>query len=394
MLRSIVSRIRLFLIVLGCAILGASLFDWAQGLRATEDGPTWVGLNSSSAPAIDTAEIWQVSANCVRPFFVKALLRSKAQLKDYYDSVPEDVRAWRSRAIPGESSDTAADQAGLYRLVDDRPAGRRHSVAAQEHGAMLHAQYAEWYANVFKLELRANQWEQRLQNVADERVTLGEATRKSFMPYPGSGIEHAGSKSNFDQYVLGLLGLGGFSVDQEQALRTGCISILPVKKIARSVSFLRELWRWPVEQAAAFSFGLELVCIGILFVPIALWIGTGDAAAIKRYIRDAVDRCVIRARYAGIKLMRETLRILGAIFATTRAIFTARTNPGRAVGEIPFVAKLAEIRFGRYAPHIRSLTANKKFLHICIEWPKRGGSDYDDGRELPGVRRVLTGNAD
>ena len=38
MLRITVSRIRVFFVVLGCAILSASLFDWAQNLRAAEAG--------------------------------------------------------------------------------------------------------------------------------------------------------------------------------------------------------------------------------------------------------------------------------------------------------------------------------------------------------------------
>ena len=38
MLRITVLRVRIFFAVLGCAILGASLVDWAQNLRATESG--------------------------------------------------------------------------------------------------------------------------------------------------------------------------------------------------------------------------------------------------------------------------------------------------------------------------------------------------------------------
>ena len=395
MLRSTVSRIRLLIAVLGCAVLAASLFDWAQNLYATENGVAWVGLNSSSAPAIETAEIWRVSASCVRPYFVKALLRSKAALKDYYDSVPTDVRAWQSRSVRSAILQ-APDQNGLYRPIHDEQDGPRQNVATQEHGAMLHAQYAEWYANVFTLEMQESQWEHRLSNVADQSVTLGEATRRSFAPSSGRGIDRASAKGDFDHYVLVLLGLGGFPSDQEQALRANCVDIVPVKKIRESANYFGELWRWPVAHAAAFSFGLELLFIGMLFVPIALWIGTGDSQAIKRHIRDAADRFVTRVRsLPRSKFVLEFLRIVRAILVATRAIMTARTHPGPRVGEIRLVSKLAQIRLASYAPQIRSLAGYEKVLHRCIgwskerleewvkEWPKRSEDDCCDDRQAP-----------
>ena len=81
-------------------------------------------------------------------------------------------------------------------------------------------------------------------------------------------------------------GLADFADDQEQAIRADCVKFIPVKKIFKSANYLGEIWRWPVDHAAAFSFGLELVLIGILFIPIDLWIATGDARAVRRHIAE------------------------------------------------------------------------------------------------------------
>jgi hypothetical protein len=371
MLRITVSRIRIFFAVLGCAILSASLFDWAQNLRATESGYAWVKAAAPVAPADETAEIWQVSASCVRPFFVKAVLQAKVDLSNHYALAPEAVRNWRTHPA-GESLAVATGQsAGLYRLVNGEQAGRGQNSAQMERGAMLHVRYAEWYANLFKLEIQQHEWERRLSNVADQSVTVSEATRRNFGAYADRGIERAGGQSDFDHYLLVLLGLGGFSADQEQALHAGCVKFIPVKRIFRSANYLGQVWRWPVDHAAAFSFGLELVLIGIFFTPIDLWIGTGDLQAVKRHIGDAVNRFATRVRSLAKIFALKLLRVIGAILVATRAILTARTYPGPAVGEIRFVSKLAAIRLPRSTPDIRSLITYKKIIDTCAAWPKR-----------------------
>lgn len=290
MLRSMVSRVHLSVIVLGCAVLGASLLFWFQAFRAGEDEYTWVGVDSSGAPAVETAEIWQVSANCQRPFFVKAVLQSKARLKNHYDLAPEDVRAWQARPSLSESLRLPPDQKDLHGLVSGEQGGRRLNVAAEmERGAKLHAQYAEWYATASTLETQANQWEHRLNNVSDQKVILSEATRRSFKAYSDPELEPITAKSNYERHVLFLLGLGGFPSNEEQTLKATCVNITPVKKVLKNTSYFREIWRWPVDHIVLFSFGLELVVIGALFVPIVLWIGTGDSTPLKRHIRDTAN---------------------------------------------------------------------------------------------------------
>lgn len=365
MLRITVARIRVFFAVLGCAVLGASLVDWAQTLRATESGFAWVKIGSPITPAVETAEIWQASASCMRPFFVNAVVRSKARLKGYYDLVPDEVRAWRTRPVWAETPQRPDAENGTYRLVSDQQDARGRNARQQERGAMLHARYAEWYANVFKLEIEEHQWEQRLDNVADQSVTVSEATRKSFTA--GHEVERGNAKTDFDQYLLGLLGLGGFPSDQEQALRAHCVNIVPVKKVFKSANYLGELWRWPVDHAAAFSFGLELVLIALFFVPIDLWIGTGDAQAVTQYFDEVADRVATTILSYGRKFVSGLLdilfRVLRAIAVGTRAVFTAGINPGVTVGQVHFVSKLAEVRL----PQI----ADNRMLGQTIEWLKR-----------------------
>jgi hypothetical protein len=376
MLRITVSRIRIFFAVLGCAILSASLFDWAQNLRATESGYAWVKAASPSAPAVETAEIWQVSASCVRPFFVKAVLQSKVNLSNHYALAPEAVRAWRTRPA-GESVAVATGQsAGLYRLVNGEQAGRGQNSVQMERGAMLHVRYAEWYANLFKLEIAEHEWGRRLANVADQSVTVSEATRRSFGAYTDRGIERVSGQGDFDHYLLVLLGLGGFSDDQEQALRADCVKFIPVKRIFKNANYLGEIWRWPVDHAAAFSFGSELVLLGIFFFPIDLWLATGDLNVVRRHIGAEISRfmakVVAKVRcFPRSKFALALLRIVRAVLTGTRAILTARTFPGPAVGEIPWVSKLAAIRLPRYAPDVPALIAYKKIIDNGMEWSKR-----------------------
>ena len=291
MLRSIVSRVDLLITVLGGAVLSASLLDWGLTLHAPEGGSAWVEAASSNAPAIETAEIWQVSADCERPFFVKAVLQSKAILKNHYDLAPEDVRAWRTQPAHNGKAWPPQDQRDYSGLVNAEQHRRLWNVAADmERGAKLHAQYAEWFATASRLEAQANNWEQRLINIADQRVMLSDATRRSFGAYSQSDGEPATAKSSFERHVLFLLGLGGFPGDEERALKATCVNVMPVKKIFKNGGFFSELWRWPVEHVIVFSLGLEFVLIGILFVPVARWIGTGDATTVRQYVRHAANR--------------------------------------------------------------------------------------------------------
>jgi hypothetical protein len=375
MLRITVLRIRIFLAVLGCAILSASLFDWAQNLRVAEAGYAWVRADAPTAPAAETAEIWQVSSSCVRPFFVNAVLQSKIALNNHYALAPEAVRAWRTRSSDQGLEPAVDRNGGVYRLVNGEQDGGSQNSAQMERGAMLHVRYAEWYADLFRLEVKAHEWERRLADIADQSVTVSEATRKSFGAYGGRGIEPAGGHGDFDHYLLVLLGLGGFPADQEQAIRVDCVKFIPVQKIFKSANYLGEVWRWPVDHAAAFSFGLELVLIGILFVPIDLWIATGDAQAVRRHVAETATRIAAKLLSHGRKFVSRVLAVvfyvLRAVVPGARAIFTANIRSGRTVGQIPFVAKLAEIRL----PQRLAQIADGNALGKTIEWLKRTERD-------------------
>ncbi|HEX4043706.1 MAG TPA: hypothetical protein VHY10_18565 [Xanthobacteraceae bacterium] len=363
MLRITVSRIRIFFAVMGCAVLGTSLIDWAQSLRVAESGYAWVQANSPLAPAVETAEIWRASARCMRPFFVDAVLRSKARLNAYYDLVPPEVRAARSSAATPHDT--------TYHLVADRQDGGSENAAQLERGAMLHARYAEWYANVFKLEIDEHQWEERLNNVADKSVTVGEGTRRSTA---GRGSALNDAAGDFDRNILGLLGLNGFPADLEAALRARCVGIIPVKKVFKSPTYASEFWRWPVEYPATFSFGLELLLIAIFFVPIDLWIATGNTRAAWQHVAEVTARLAARMhsyiRACAVRFLNVLLRFIRATALGTCAIFTARINSGAAVGQIHFVAKLAKVKFPRQLVPV----ADGSTLGKSIAWIKRAGA--------------------
>jgi hypothetical protein len=317
--------------VLGCAVLAASLFDWALAVRATEHGYAWVGAESSSAPALETAEIWQASAGCERPYFVREALQSKARLKSYYDLAPDEVRAWQNRSSHSDSLKPAAEQQGVYRFASTSDQDVRRRNAEMEYEARLHAQHAEWYATVYKLEILANQWEHRLNNVSDQKVIIGEATRASFEANvtPAAGL--ANTNGNFESHVLSLLGLGGFPGDEEKAIEADCVQITPVKKILHTVNYFHEIWRWPLDRTAAFAIGSELLLIALLLPPIVIWLVTGDPEAAKRYTRRSVRRLVTRLRtFHKNKFIVRALAILRAGLARVCVFLTTLFKHGAA----------------------------------------------------------------
>jgi hypothetical protein len=329
-LRITISQIRLCITVLGCAVLAGSLFDWAQALRAAERGYAWEGIGSSSAPALETAEIWQASAGCERPYFVRAALQSKTKLKSYYDLAPDEVRAWRNRSTRSDNN-PAAEQRSVYRVASTAEQDGRRRNADMEYEARLHAQHAEWYATVYKLEIQANQWEHRLNNVSDQKVIIGEATRKSFEANSVPAAGSASTNGNFESHVLSLLGLGGFPSDDEKAIEADCVQITPVKKVLQDPNYFAEIWRWPIDRAAAFAIGLELVLIGLLLPPIIVWLVTGDPEAVKRYIRRSARRFVakVRALYRS-KFVGGALAVMRAFLVRARVFLMTRLNHGAA----------------------------------------------------------------
>lgn len=289
-MRITVFRIRLCATVLGCIILAASLFDWMRLLQVA-DGYSWVGVEASSAPGLETAEVWQVRASCTRSFFVKALFQAKAKLKAYYDRAPEEVRAWHNGEMRIDAVERSQEQRGAGTAVKMRHSRRTEADAERE--AWLQVQYAEWFATVYELEIEKKRWQQRLENVADQNLVISDSTRKSFAAYSinDDGAEGANA---FERHVLFLLGLSGFAKDEEQALKSDCVKVTPIKKIFTQTSAMRELWHWPFNHIAAFSLGLELILVSILFVPIALWIRAGDLRVSGNYLRRSTRRLVAR----------------------------------------------------------------------------------------------------
>jgi hypothetical protein len=295
------SSIRLTAIAFGCAFLGVSLFDWSQNLSATEDGYEWVEAKASSIPAVETSEIWESAASCTRPYFAEAVLQSKLRLKAYYDHAPEQVRVRRNDLTNHDALQPSPRFVSTYNSKD------RPSDADMERDAVLHVKYAEWYSTVFTLKTDESHWEQRLDHVANQRVVLSEATRGSFQ-----GYSNPDGKGDFEHHVLYLMGLGGFPADLEDALATNCVRITPMKKIQVTANYYGEIWHWPVDHIAAFSFGLELILTGVLFTPIILWIVTGDLQCVRLHILDGVKRLgrkIRELRQRGVYALLPMLRL-------------------------------------------------------------------------------------
>jgi len=335
----------------------------------------WVDAAASNARALDSAEIWQVSARCVRPYFIRAALRSKARLKAYYDLAPEAVRARLNRSpnIP-----QSAAPKGWYHLVKDQPAS---GGSDGEYAALLHVRYAEWYANVFKLEIDASQWQQRLSDVTDRRLTLSESARKSFDSGRNTAVPAA--TNSFDSQVLATLGLGGFPNDEEQALKTDCVKISLVNKVLASPNYLRELWRWPVEQTAAFVLGLELILLGMFIVPMTLWIGTGDAQLAAQHVRDAANRLVTRVKsFDWKKHLADAAGRLRAILTAVHAVLVEHGTRAMPIAERQIVLFLRWVV-------LPSIALGATLWQRCAALLRRHVRFQDTGYGLDFVARVL-----
>jgi hypothetical protein len=315
MLRSVRSRIRLGIGALGCAVLAASLVSWVYSQHAAAGRYTWVKVDSSHAAAAETAELWHVSATCVRPYFVRALLRSKAKLQAHYNAAPDEVRA---RLNPGVAPGQSVKPAAWHPRESGRQEDTGRSNPYGEYVAALQVKYAEWYAALFKLEIAAGNWQQRLIDVADQTVVLSATSRASFATYSRGDMKLTGSPGDFDGHLLTALGLGGFSSDEQAALKSDCVTIDLVKQSLANPNDLGALWRWPLDCLAEFSFGLELVLIAIFFAPIALWLGTGDLE-VRPHIRALADRLGVSIQGFDTQFVRGMLERVRHMRAVSRS---------------------------------------------------------------------------
>jgi hypothetical protein len=268
MFRSVRSRIRLFLGALACAVLVTSFVSWAHSLHTAAGQYTWVKVEPSRAAPAETAELWQVSASCIRPYFVRALMRSKAKLAAHYNAAPPEVRA---RLNPGSYPAQSVKPAAWHPRDSGRQTQTGRSDPYGEYDAALQVKYAEWYAALFKLEIEASNWQQRLLDVADQTVVLSAASRASFGAYSSGALNPTGSQADFDANLLTALGLGGFSGDEQASLKSACVTINAVMASVRDPHVLGNLWHWPLDCLAEFSFGLELLLISLFFAPLVLW---------------------------------------------------------------------------------------------------------------------------
>ena len=288
-------RVGVIINLLGFAVLGVSLYAWGRTnphhrLYYTEDEFQWVPVDSSSASAVETGEVWRAPASCQLPYFVKAAVQAKAKLKAYNDAAPEEIRALRDRADRRLVLQPAADKTPFYYFLKREQQERARSIAGTDYDAQLHAKYTEWYVTVSKLEERAKQWEDQLTNLAGRGDAFSE-TRLRSADVPAFRIDR-----DLDRYALSLLGLGSFPDDQQRAIKAACVKVIPVKKIVAKIHYHTEIWRWPIDHVGAFWFGLELVLVGAFFGPIATWISSGDLRTAWRHVGDAAGRLVTTSR--------------------------------------------------------------------------------------------------
>jgi hypothetical protein len=264
-LRDRLSRVGLLLAAAGFAVLGMSFYNWTQAhalnrLFYIDTERQWVRAAASNAPALESDETWQVSAACVRPYFVAAAEETRAKLAGYDDTAPDEVRAWRNRPRRQQQDDSPQD--GQRR--ENQAAG-----AETDADFKLHEKYQDWFLVEFRLENLLKQWQRRLSTLDDRSTTLSEARRRIRDPrlYLSNDPELASAGRDFDHFVYFLLGFGGFADEQVNAIRATCVKIVPMTLVVTASTYRTAVWRWPLERAAAFGAGLALALIGLVLVP-------------------------------------------------------------------------------------------------------------------------------
>jgi hypothetical protein len=332
------SRTGLLVALLGLAVLGASFYAWTGTLHDSRGDFKWVRADSSSDPAVESDEVWQAPATCQMPYFVAAALRAKAKLKAHYDAAPEEIRLWRDRPVRPPAPRIPTEEADFQDFLKRQQAEVERKIAETDYDSHLHAKYMEWYVAASRLEAQVKQWEQRLSNVTDQKITLSQARNKSLV-YANADPDQVGALRDGEQRAFMLLGLGGFSRAQLQAIKATCLQITPIKKIAAKIDYFAELHHWPADQIVPFWLGLELVLVGLFFSPISKWIGTGEISTEWRHVADTAHRLFNAAR----DLIKS---------------FMARTDPrirmaGRLV--VLVVQDLANAFIAWADPHIRKM---------------------------------------
>jgi hypothetical protein len=268
MFQSKLSRIGLLIALLGFSILGASLYTWVHAspynrLYYTHDAYTWVRTDSSDAPAVETDEVWEASAACLKPYFVSAAEKARATLKTHNDSIPDEVRKWNNRpsrpSLPPPS---------------DNDRGERQSLELKEiirkgeedrYWFSLLSKYRDRFSTQFDLEENAKRWERRSSSVEDFRTTRDEALRRTSFR-ASDAVERA---------AIIMLGLSDFPEDQAKAIRTACLKIIPMKRIVTERTYHTNIWRWPADHAVPFWLGIALLFVGIGLSPAERWIRAG-----------------------------------------------------------------------------------------------------------------------
>jgi hypothetical protein len=228
-LRSWLSRVGLVIALAGLAALGASLYIWTRAdhrIIYAERDEQWVRADSSTAPALERDEIWQISAACQRPYFVEAAAQARAKLNDYDDKAPDEIRAWRNRAQQQQDRET--------------------ETAATGEDSRLRSKYQDWLLAEFRLEKLLKQWERRLGAVTDRSTSLREARGRitDVRLYISEDSELASAGRDFEHFVYFLLGLGGFADEQITAIKAACIEIVPMKLVVTATTWHSDIWRW------------------------------------------------------------------------------------------------------------------------------------------------------
>jgi hypothetical protein len=292
MLKTKLARTGLIIGLLGIAILGASLFTWNQTspsnrLYYTTHQYQWVDARLFNEPGVATDEVWNASAECLKPFYMKAVEQAKAKLRAHNDTNPTNLSRDEQRLPEFEKREqiiraTVAVSGKQGRALTS---WEIKSVSdALERNNYNGSIDPDWFLALFKLEEGLKDWESQASKVEDKEFLLSkllDGQSKSLNPGDSFRLREALRKATNDQAKTDLaakyhLGLADFSDAESMIIRATCVYVFPMKKVAVDTTYHSELGRWPVEHVAAFWLGVGLMIFGLLLSPVAKWIGSAE----------------------------------------------------------------------------------------------------------------------
>lgn len=243
MLRSRLQRVGFLIAILGAATVLLSFFTWSaarsdNGLYYSIESYDWVRSDRSSAPALRIGEVWRLSGECLRPFYLQNAAKAEKESKAYAETIPTEYAEY----------------------LRSPPKGSDYEVTLQ--ALEMRRKYGSWDIQKSILEHKVKDWQWRADNVKSEDI---------------SDVKQDILLAAKPEAIASELGFSLLPKEDIQKVAQTCVERVTVKQIISDVEYHTRLPRWPLEQPFPFALGVILLAGGVLLAPLYTWVRAGSA---------------------------------------------------------------------------------------------------------------------